>query len=99
MFPGGGYSVLVLITFPSFNTSQEGDHEDGQGPSGDLMIHKVIFTGSTEEDLQLAKVSRVQFLKTGTKCGVEGQVDAGFQVGFVFTYLCMFTYHFQKLGM
>ena len=59
MVPGGGYSVLVLITFPSFNASQEGDHEGRQGPSCDLMIHKVIFTGSTEEDLQLAKVSRV----------------------------------------
>ena len=66
MVPGGGYSVLVLITFPSFNTRREGDDEDRQGPSCDLMIHKVIFTGSTKEDLQLAKVSRVQFLKTGT---------------------------------
>ena len=66
MVHGGGYSVFVLITFPSFNTRQEGDHEGRQGPSFDLMIHKVIFTGSTEEDLQLAKVSRVQFLKTGT---------------------------------
>ena len=61
MGSGGGYSVLVLITFPSFNTRQEGDHEGRQGPSCDLMIHKVIFMGSTDEDLQLAKGSRVQF--------------------------------------
>ena len=69
-----GWSLEVVsqyqysTTFASFNTRQGGDHEGRQGPSCDLMIHKVIFTSSTEEDLQLAKVSRVQFqfLKTGT---------------------------------
>ena len=40
----------------------------GRDPSCDLMLNEVIFTGSTDEDLQLAKISRPQFelQRTGT---------------------------------
>ena len=54
-----GWSLEVVsqyqysTTFASFNTRQGGDHEGRQGPSCDLMIHKVIFTGSTDGDIQL----------------------------------------------
>ena len=54
-----GWSLEVVSqyqyssTFASFNTMQGGDHEGRQGPSCDLMIHKVIFTGSTDGDIRL----------------------------------------------
>ena len=40
----------------------------GRDPSCDLMLNEVIFMGSTDEDLQLAKISRAQFelQRTGT---------------------------------
>ena len=33
----------------------------GRDPTFDLMLNEVLFTSSTDEDLHLVKVSRVQF--------------------------------------
>ena len=65
LFQGWSLEVVTQYqyssTFTSFNTREGGNHEGRQGPSCDLMIHEVIFTGSTDKDLQLVKVSQLQF--------------------------------------
>ena len=45
----------------------------GRDPSCDLVLNEVIFTSSTDEDLQLTKVSRVQFQlkRSGTNVVLE----------------------------
>ena len=54
-----GWSLEVVCqyqyssTCTSFNTRQGGDHEGRHGPPCDLIIHEVIFTGSTNKDIQL----------------------------------------------
>ena len=50
----------------------------GRDPTCDLMLNEVLFTSSTDEDLHLVKVSRVQFQLQMT--GANAVLDVGWQV-------------------
>ena len=72
-------------------TSQWGNGEVmkvGRDPSCDLMLNEVIFMGSTDEDLQLAKISRAQFelQRTGTNLVLKDKAMNG-------TYMLLLCYY------
>ena len=60
----------------------------GRDPSCDLMLNEVIFMGSTDEDQQLAKISRAQFelQRTGTNLVLKDKAMNG-------TYMLLLCYY------
>ena len=55
------------------------------------------FAASTNTDAKKPKAKKS--IKKAKASAVAKKLKAGYQVGYVFTYLGMYTYLFQKLGM
>ena len=65
--------MSVHMNFPQLIQAKGEVMKVGRDPTCDLMLSLIIFTGSADEDLQLAKVSRVQFQlqRTGNNVVLE----------------------------